>query len=211
MFLREDGIGTGFLDMKGCHNLKIKAVIDSLLPEERVICFQSYGSGRKEKADYRFRSEKCHHYNIDFTADIHNYPDDGYCIICDFVTESGALDFYDTYGCKMSNIYIHDINYRGGLSKKYIIQATPYTESNIDMVNCSLTDTGHDSSNDFGIQIIGTSTGIIKLKNCSLGFVEVKKKEYGEYVIKVENSFIKKESINYDNESSIDLVQINYR
>ena len=111
----------------------------------------------------------------------------------------------------MSNIYIHDINYRGGLSKKYIIQATPYTESNIDMVNCSLTDTGHDSSNDFGIQIIGTSTGIIKLKNCSLGFVEVKKKEYGEYVIKVENSFIKKESINYDNESSIDLVQINYR
>ena len=75
--------GKEVLDMKGCDHLDINAVVDEILPGERVFGFQSYGYGLKEGADFRFRSTKCHHHDISVTATIVRSPEKGFFHICD--------------------------------------------------------------------------------------------------------------------------------
>lgn len=179
--------GVETLDMKGCHDLKINAKIDDLQQKETVIIFQSYGSGKKEKADFTFRSGKCHHYNIDFSAIIKHYPESGFFLICNCAAESGALNESDIYGCKLSNITIHDVNF-SGMAKKYMCSVSSCFDADITIRDCQVAEVAKGKKDGFNIQVNGDAVGKIKVKNSVVGNVLVKEKENGTFDVELEDT-----------------------
>lgn len=173
----EDGVYS--LDMKGCNNLVIRAFVDELLEGEKLILFQSYGSGRKENVDFRFRTGICHHHDIDFSASIKHFPPNGNYYICSVYSDSGALDVDDMYGCKVSNVLIHDINSISGKSNKCLCLLNSFTEAEINFKNCTIDKV--EDIHTFGgdIQVEGNSKGIIRLTDCNVGNIYVRDKESG--------------------------------
>lgn len=209
VFRRMDENRKEVLDVKGCHDLAIKACIDELLSEESVIMFQSYGSGRKENADFRFRSGKCHHYNVDFTADIKHFPNDGFYTICGVFPDSGALNDDDMYGCKVTGITIHDIKGIGGSATKYMCNIGAFTESDISIINCEVDDL--NSKNGYNFQVAGNAAGNVLVKNGRVGYVLVRRKDNGNFNMELDNTQLLG-GYNYINDRSLrQLVQIKKR
>lgn len=172
------------LDMKACNNLTIKAVIDELLPNEHVIAFSTYGSGRKQNADFRFRSEPCHHHNIDCTVDINHFPDDGWYSIVSVHSDSGALNNEDMLGCKVTDVRIHDIHGISGNAKRYLCLVQPHTDTQIEFYNC----TTNDPEYGYNLQIQGDAKGIIKMRNGDIENIFVREKLSGEFCIEIEGT-----------------------
>ena len=207
VYKKKDINGIDTIDMKGCNNLKIYAQIDELLPNEKIITFQSYGSGRKEKADFCFRSGKCHHHDIDFSAKIKKFPNKGYYIISNFLPDSGALDDEDMYGCKVTGLMIHDIGNIGGSANRYMCNIESYTDVDIKIKDCA------KSSKEYGydLQLVGNCRGNINVSNGKCPNVLVRKKTTGRFNINAQfdSKFIG--TVNYINDgSSKDLVTITH-
>ena len=208
VFRRIDEYGNEVLDMKGCHDLVIKAYLDEVLQGESVISFQSYGSGRKEGADFSFRTEKCHHYNIDFTATINRSLETGYYFISRFLPESGSSGENDIYGCLSTGIRIHDVHCLGGKARPYICDYETNTEVDVEIVDCHVTPYNEELGYGFDYLIKGNSTGKIKVSNCLMGNVLVRDKQVGEFDIVVDGLPMPR-SLNYTNDhSSRKLVKI---
>ena len=184
VYRRQEANGKEVIDMKGCHNLVIKANVKDLLSGESVLLFQSYGSGRKEGADFRFRTEKCHHYNIDYSADIKHYPSNGFFIICGVYSDSGALDDNDMFGCKVSGVTIHDIKAIGGEATQYMCNIGSFTESDISITDCYMA----NENTGFNIQVTGNAKGRVIVKGGQIGNVLVRKKETGEFNVELDDS-----------------------
>lgn len=202
VFRHIDESGNEVLDMKGCHDLVIKANIEEIMAGESVVIFQSYGSGRKEGADFTFRSGKCHHYNVDITANIGRGPAKDSYSICTCNSDSGALNEEDMYGCKVSNVTIHDINCVSGMTSPYMCNFGPFIEAEIDVRDCSLTSTGTRKKPSFDYRVLGNTSGMIRVTNSSVGNVVVRKKTSGNLDIVVDNEPAKLEP-DYSNDNSV--------
>ena len=207
-----DSLGRETLDMRGCSNLNIEANIEELLPEENVITFQSYGSGKKEKADFTFRSGKCQHQDIDLTVSIGKYPDSGYYMISNFRPDSGALDENDMYGCKVSGLTIHVTKQIGGRANRYMCNIEDYCD--VDLMIDIDEDTKSINSQELGfnIQLVGNCSGKINVKNGSLEKVLVRNKKEGAFDVITEQSSSHICDINYIKDgSSKNLVSVQKR
>ncbi len=187
VYKRTDGKGKEILDMKGCHDLVIKAEIEELLEKETVITFQSYGSGKRENADFTFRSDKCHHYNIDFSAEIKQYPNKGYYLICNCASESGALGTDLMYGCKLSNIVIHDVSFTGS-AKKYICFVAPTVDADIIIKDCDVKKDSKGRISGYTVQVNGNATGRVRVINGVVDNILVNEKESGQFDIEMEDT-----------------------
>ena len=173
-----DESGNASLDMKGCSNLTINAYVPVLNSGEQILCLQSYGSGLKEGADFRFRKQKCHHQNIDFTARVKVYPKEGYYIISRVASDSGALDEDDMIGCKVTGFRIHDIHHLGGQARRYMCTIDTHADVDMCVENCSA-----DKDGAFRFQIIGSASGRMILNNSQCGDILVRKKTSGDFYI----------------------------
>ena len=202
VFRHFDESGNEVLDMKGCHDLVIKANIEEMMAGESVVIFQSYGSGRKEGADFTFRSGKCHHYNVDITANIGRGPAKDSYSICTCNSDSGALNEEDMYGCKVSNITIHDVNCGSGTTSPYMCNFGPFIEADIDVRDCILTSTDSSRKPSFNYRVLGNTSGMIRVTNSMVGNVVVRKKTSGNLDIVVDNEPAKLEP-NYSNDNSV--------
>lgn len=178
-----DDNGNEIQDMRGCSNLSIKANVPVLNPNEQILVLSSYGSGLKEGADFRFRKHKCHHQNIDFTACINEYPTDGYYIICNIVSDSGALDENDMMGCKVTGLRIHDIQHIRGQARRYMGIIESHTDVDMIIENCFAENKEIYGQSAYDFQIKGTATGTIILNNSQCGNVLVREKTSGNFFI----------------------------
>lgn len=197
-----DTSGNEILDMKGCHDLVIKASIDDIHAGECVVNFSSYGSGRKEGADFTFRREKCNHYNIDVSASICRAPKRGAYYICQCKSDSGALNEEDIYGCKVSNVTIHDIDCVSSETNPYMCYFGPFVEADITISNCHIINTDPDISPSFNYRILGSSSGKLRVTNSPVGKVLVREKTSGKFDIEldgeptpIEPSYINDDSV----------------
>lgn len=197
VYKRLDKNGDEVLDMKGCHDLVIKAEIDELQRGETVITFQSYGSGRRENADFTFRTEKCHHYNIDFSADIKHYPESGYFLICNCASDSGALSENDIYGCKLSDITIHDVTFTGS-AKKYMCLVASSIDADISIRDCDVVADSNGRVSGFTVQVNGSATGKVRVINGVIDNVLVNEKTKEFFDVELENTRILN-GVNYQN------------
>ena len=202
VYKRVDGRGNEVLDMKGCHDLVIKAIIKEMMAGENVVIFQSYGSGRKEGADFTFRSGQCHHYNVDITANIGKGPAKDSYSICTCNSDSGALNEEDMYGCKVSTITVHDVNCVSGTTASFMCNFGPFIEADIDVRDCHLTSTDTNRNPSFNYRVLGNTSGRIRVTNSSVGTVVVRKKTSGNFDIEVDNEQAKLEP-NYSNDNSV--------
>ncbi len=201
VYKRIDEHGKEVLDMKGCHDLVIKAYLDEVFQGESVISLNSYGSGKKEGADFTFRSEKCHHYNINFTATINRSPETGYYFISRFLPESGSSGENDIYGCRSTGIRIHDVQCLTGKARPYICDYGANTEVDVDVVNCHVTPYNEKLGYGFDYLIKGNSTGKTRVSKSLMGSVLVRDKKAGEFDVVVEG-VPKIRGLNYTNDNS---------
>ena len=202
VYRRVDGLGQEVLDMKGCHDLVIKAEIEEMMAGESVVIFQSYGSGRKEGADFTFRSGRCHHYNVDITANILGGPEKDSYSICVCNSDSGALNEEDMYGCKVSNVTIHDVNCVSGTTSPYMCNFGPFIEADIDVRDCNISSTDISRKVDFNYRVLGNTSGRIRVTNSSVGKVVVRKKTTGKLDIEVDGEPARFEP-DYSNDNSV--------
>lgn len=202
VYRRVDGLGQEVLDMKGCHDLVIKAEIEEMMAGESVVIFQSYGSGRKEGADFTFRSGRCHHYNVDITANILGGPEKDSYSICVCNSDSGALNEEDMYGCKVSNVTIHDVNCVSGTTSPYMCNFGPFIEADIDVRDCNISSTDISRKMDFNYRVLGNTSGRIRVTNSSVGKVVVRKKTTGKLDIEVDGEPARFEP-DYSNDNSV--------
>ena len=205
VYKKRDIYGNYSLDMKACSNLVINATIDELMPNENVIVFSTYGSGRKENADFRFRSEPCHHHNIDITAEINHYPDEGSYSIVSFYSDSGALNSDDVFGCKVTDVIIHDINRIGGNSNRYLCVFQPNIDAQVKFVNCS----SSIPQLGYNLKISGNTSGRITLINCSVDNIFIHDKDSGGFVFDIKDTRINGGLVYVKGHSVNHLVQIN--
>lgn len=202
VFRKDDYSKEGVLDMKGCHDLVINAQIDEIMPGESVVIFQSYGSGKKEGADFSFRSGKCHHYNINITANIGRGPAKDSYSICTCNSDSGALNEEDMYGCKVSNVTIHDVICGSGTTSPYMCNFGPFIEADIDVKDCSFKSTDTNRTPSFNYRVLGNTSGTIRVTNSSVGKVVVRKKTTGRLDIKVDSEPARLDP-DYSNDNSV--------
>jgi len=198
VYKKMDDAGNYSLDMKGCSNLSIRVIIDKLLTNERVVEFSSYGSGRKENASFDFRSGPCHHSNIDITGEINEYPEDGYNYIVSVNSESGTMDNEDRYGNKVTGIRIHDFYGKGGSANRNLCMVQPYTETQLEFVNC----TTFDQELGYNIQVFGNAKGTIVVTNCSVENIYVRNKLSEAFIIDVKKRPIRGEIKYIENQAS---------
>lgn len=205
-----DENGTEILDMRGCSHLSIKANVPVLNPNEQILVFSTYGSGLKENADFRFRKAKCYHHDIDFTARIDKYPQDGFYILCNICSDSGALVENDMIGCKVMGLRIHDIRNIGGHATRYMCCVASHTDVDMTIENCEAVNEGKDKRvGKLDFQVFGTSKGRIRLKNSNCGNVLVRKKTSGDFYIERKGKKYFDGQLSYINdESKRDLVKI---
>lgn len=207
VYRKIDNRNTETLDMKGCHDLVINAILDELLPNECVIYLHTYGIGNKGNADFSFRTEKCHHYSIDFSTTINRAPDEGFYIICGCAPEGDLNEGQIMYGCKVSNVTLHDIQVKNSSSNKYLCNIGSYIDATIKTMNCRIKDSKNPKEG-FNIQIRGNSTGSISATNCNLGSVLVRGKNKGRFEVVVKGDSVI-QGIHYTNDhSSKELVRI---
>lgn len=196
------------LDMKGCHDLRIMADIDEIFAKEGVVIFQSYGSGRKEGADFSFRSERCQHYNIDVSARIHRGNDDGAFFICRFVSDSGALNEEDMIGCRISNLLIHDVKCNSRNTIPYMCDMESFIDAAIDVRDCDIVDPNFAIKHRYNYRVWGNAIGRIRVSNSPFGDVEVRNKNSGILEIVLEDSSDKHEPHYIKNDNVKGLVRI---
>ena len=197
VYLRKDRNGKEVLDMKGCHDLDIQANVDELLKTEIVLTFQSYGSGKRESADFTFRSGKCHHYNIDFTAAIKKYPENGYFLICNCASDSGALGDDDMYGCKISNALIHDVRITGP-AKKYICLVASSVDADITVKDCDVDEASAGRNNGYAVRVNGLAKGKMRIINGVVDNIIVDGKDGDSFDVEMDNTrFLN--GVNYQN------------
>ncbi len=194
-----DNSGDMVLDMKGCHDLVIRATIDRVLPNESIISFQSYGSDDSNGTDFSFRTQNCHHYNIDFSAEILRSPESGYYYISRFGTYSGR-DGNGMSNCMVSNINIHDVQCFGGKSRPYMCHVANGIEADINVEDCNVA-TSVEKNYGFDYYIRGDSKGKIHIKNSLMGNVLVREKKSGRFDVEVEGTPVTR-SINYINDNT---------
>lgn len=197
VYRKTDSRGNEVLDMKGCSDLVIKAKIDELQKAETVITFQSYGSGKNEGADFTFRSGKCHHHDIDFSAEIKRYPDNGYFLICNCAADSGSLGKDDIYGCKLSGITIHDVDFTGS-AKKYMCLVATGTEADITVKDCEVKADSKGKVSGYTVQVNGNATGRVRVVNGVLDNVLVNEKDSGDFDVELVRTKIL-HGVNYQN------------
>lgn len=197
VYRRTDELGHEVLDMKGCHDLIINAEIDDLQKGETVITFQSYGSGKRESADFTFRTEQCHHYNIDFTANVKHYPESGFFLICNCASDSGALGEDDMIGCKLSEITIHDVQFTGP-AKKYMCLVASYVNADITVRDCEVIADSKGRVSGYTVQVNGYATGRVRVVNGVLDNILVNEKENGLFDIEMMNTTLLN-GVNYQN------------
>lgn len=193
--------GQKLLDLRGCSNLKIYAIIDEIMPNESAIDFSSYGSGKNDGADFTFRSNKCHHNNIDYSVDILKAPESGYYFISRFLSYGGDLEEGEKYGCKVSGIKLHDVHCYNGKSRPYMCKISPGIEADIMVADCTVSDYNTEKGYGFDYYISGNSTGRILISNTLTGNVLVRDKNRGEFNVEVEGIPITR-SLNYVNDNS---------
>ena len=193
---RIDASGNEVLDMKGCDHLDINAVVEEIQPNESVVLFQSYGSGLKEGADFRFRSDKCHHHDINFTAKMRLFPESGHVIICGFLPDSGAQDESDMYGCMVSGLLIHDILNHGGTVYRYLCNIGKYTEVYAQIKDCGIDDSQRDGK-AYNIQVIGNAKGNLNVINSVLGGILVREKNKDFFDLELDQTSVVKSGFNY--------------
>lgn len=204
VYKRMNADGSYSLDMKACSNLKIKAILDRLLPKERVIVFSTYGSGRKENADFRFRSEPCNHHNMDITADIKHYPNEEFYSIISVFSDSGALNNEDMIGNRVTDVIVHDIHGIGGNANRYLCMLQPYTETQIGFVNC----TSHDPDFGYNLQIQGNAKGSLHMRNGNIEKIYVREKDAGKFDFDIENTRVKGGVVYIKNQTAKELIRI---
>lgn len=203
VYKKIDSRGNTVLDMKGCHDLVINATIDEIMAGESVVVFQSYGSGRKEGADFTFRSGKCHHFNIDFKASIKRGPVNDSYSICVCNSDSGALDEDDMYGCKVSRVTIHDVYCPAGAINPYMCNLGPFVEAEFDVKDCRPTSTDLKRMSSFNYRVLGNTSGKIRVTNSSVGNVVVRKKTSGMLDIEVDGESPMIPEPSYSNDNSV--------
>ena len=201
VYRRVDERGYEMLDMKGCHDLTITAYVDEVFQGESIISFQSYGSGKKEGADFTFRTEPCHHYNIDFTATINRSPESGYYFISKFLPESGSMGEKDVFGCKSTGIRIHDVTCISGKSRPYMCYHGANTDADVAVENCHVTAYNEDQGYGFDYLIKGNSIGKVRVVKSLMGNVLVRDKRSGEFDVEVDGMPMTR-SLNYTNDNS---------
>lgn len=201
VYRRVDENGNEVLDMKGCHDLVIKAYLDEVFQGESVISLNSYGSGKKEGADYTFRSERCHHYNIDFTATINRSPETGYYFISRFLPESGSSGESDVYGCKSDKIKIHDVKCLSGKARPYMCDFGANNEVEVVVEDSRVTPYNENLNYGFDYLMQGNSIGTVRVSNSLMGNVLVRDKKVGEFDVIVEGIPMTR-SLNYTNDNS---------
>ena len=194
--------GSYVLDMKGCHDLVIKAIVKEVLPNESIISFQSYGTGKSEGADFTFRSDVCHHYDIDFTAEIARSPETGYYFISRYLPDNGTQGEGDMYVCKVSGIRIHDVKCLRGKARPYMCHVAKGFDTDITVEDCTVTPYNTDKNYGFDYEVKGNSTGTIHIKNSLMGNVLVRDKKVGIFDVKVEGTAVTR-SVNYINDKSV--------
>ncbi len=200
LFKQIDKRGITVLDMKGCHDLDIRATIDEVLPNESIISFQSYGADDSNGTDFSFRTSKCHHYNIDFSAEITRSPEAGYYYISRFGTYSRRGDC-DMSDCLVSDIIIHNVRCIEGKARPYMCHVANGIEADIKVENCNVTTYNVEKNYGFDYYIRGNSTGKIHIKNSLMGNVLVREKESGRFDVEVEETPVTR-SINYINDNT---------
>jgi len=201
VYRRVDERGNEVLDMKGCHDLVINAYLDEVFQSESVILFNSYGSGKKEGADFTFRSGPCHHYDIDFSAIINRSPESGYYFISRFLSESGSTGDYDIYGCISTGIRIHDVKCLSGKARPYMCDYGDNNEADVEVVNCHVTPYNEELGYGFDYLVKGNSTGKVRVSKSIMGSVLVRDKKVGKFDVVVEDVPVTR-SINYINDDS---------
>lgn len=201
VYRRIDSTGIDVLDMKGCDHLDISVCINEVLSRESVVRFQSYGTGLKEGADFRFRSEKCHHHDIRVTANIRRSPKKGYFHICDFVRDSGAQDESDIIGCKVSGLVIHDIPNRRGTTGRYLLNLEPYSEVYAEIINCGINDNQFEGK-PYNIHVRGNAKGSLKITNSHLGGVLIREKDKGRFDVSVDDVSVINNGLNFIEDGS---------
>ena len=189
------------LDMQGCHDLVIKAEVENLFQNESVVDFSSYGSGKKEGADFTFRSGTCHHYNIDVSVDILQSPETGYYFISRFLSYGGENDEGELYGCKVSNIKIHDVNCENGKSRPYMCKIDPGIDADITIKDCHVSNYNYQKGYGYDYMIKGNSTGKIRITNTPTGDILVREKRNGRFDVEAKGTSSSR-SLNYINDKS---------
>lgn len=211
VFRKFDRDGRELLDMRGCHNLQIIALLNEVKPNESLVDFSSYGSGKKEGADFTFRTEKCIHSNIDISAVITHTPESGYFFISRFLSYGSEDDEGEKYGCKAIGIRLHDIICKNGESRPYMCKIDAGIDADIVVENCQVT--AHNQEMGYGYDYIvkGNSMGKITINNTLIGNVLVRDKRSEEFNIEVTGKPMTR-SLNYLNDnSSKSLVHIKNR
>ena len=200
--------GNEVLDMKDCHDLVIKAYLDEVFQSEGVINFHTYGSGKNGGADFTFRSEPSHHYNIDFTATIDRSPESGYYFISRFFGERGSIDQNNIYVCKSTGIRIHDVKCLSGNARPYMCDCEANAYSEVLVENCHVTPYNEELGYGFDYLIKGNSSGNVRVLKSLMGNVLVRDKQFGEFDVILDGVSMTR-NINYTNDnSSRELVRV---
>lgn len=201
VYKRFDDNGNSVLDMKGCHDLVIKAEINEALPNESIISFQTYGSDDSNGTDFSFRTEKCYHINIDFSAEIRQIPETGYFFISRFGTGNKEKELSEITECIASGIYIHDVRCLEGRARPYMCYVASGIDAEVFVNNCSVTTYNTEKNYGYDYYIKGNSKGKVHIGNTMMGSVLVRDKQVGEFDVIVEGVPMTR-SLNYTNDNS---------
>ena len=201
VYLRTDATGKEVLDMKGCNHLDITATIPEIKSGERVIGFQSYGTGLKEDADFRFRSGKCHHQDIRVTSTIKRAPQTGFFHICDFLRDSGAHDESDIIGCIVSGLVLHDIQNSEGTIGRYLCNLEDYAEVDAEILDCGISE-GQKDVVPYLVQIKGNAKGNLNIINSHLGGILIREKNSGQINVEIDSKSVLNNGMNYINDGT---------
>ena len=201
VYLRTNATGKEVLDMKGCDHLDITAIIPKIQSGERVIGFQSYGTGLKEGADFRFRSDKCHHRDIRVTASIKRAPETGFFHICEFLRDSGAQDESDIKGCKVSGLVLHDIQNSEGTTGRYLCNLEDFAEVDAEIIDCGINE-GQKEVVPYLVQVKGNAKGNLTITNSKLGGVLIREKNNGQINVEIDSKSVLNNGMNYINDGT---------
>ncbi len=206
----EDDKDGAVVDMKGCHDMVINVLIDDVPQTECIISFQSYGSGRNDGADFSFRSNICHHYNIDIKETINRTSGSGSFFISGFASSSATSNDKEIYGCKVSNIRIHDVSCNGGEMIPYMCNVGSNIDADVTVENCSTYGNNDNQriGGGFNYLIRGNSEGRVRIINSQMGNIYERDKTEGEFNVDVSGSSITRDIIPIKDKSSRNLVRV---
>ena len=103
----------------------------------------------------------------------------------------------DMYGCKLSNIIIHDVNITGP-AKKYICLVASHVDADITIKDCGVDAASAGRNNGYAVQVNGFATGRVRVVNGIIDNILVNEKDGGSFDVETENTKVLN-GVNYQN------------